>query len=167
MRSCLQAPAPAALDAAVAGWAVGRLTAQRALAAGATVDLVPAAPGRRVIALDGKALWGSAPRATPEPAAAAAQGGGDTHLVAALDQASGAPSGRSPVPSPAGVPETGSTPKPPHLSQSASQRSNDPCDERACHRPSEASRCRTSLGGQNWSIKSISVSAAWRGAVSR
>src|SRR3954469_1939667 len=79
-RSCLQATDPAALDAAVAGWAVGRLTAQRALAAGATVDLVPAAPGRRVIALDGKALWGSAPRATPEPAAAAAQGGGDTHL---------------------------------------------------------------------------------------
>ncbi|MFL5337913.1 MAG: hypothetical protein ACJ8H8_33275 [Geminicoccaceae bacterium] len=93
-RSCLQATDPAALDAAVAGWAVGRLTAQRALAAGATVDLVPAAPGRRVIALDGKALWGSAPRATPEPAGAAAQGGGDTHLVAALDQASGATLGQ-------------------------------------------------------------------------
>src|SRR3954468_17008738 len=89
LRRCRQVTDPAGLDAAVAGWAVGRLTAQQALAAGATVDLVPAAPGRGVIALDGKALRGSASRATPEPVAAAAQGGGHTHLVAAFDQASG------------------------------------------------------------------------------
>jgi len=42
-----------------------------------------------VIAVDGKTLRGSAPRATPEQAAAAAHGGGRTHLVAAYDQASG------------------------------------------------------------------------------
>jgi predicted transposase YbfD/YdcC len=65
------------------------LTAQQALAAGATVDRVLAAPGRRVIAIDGKTLRGSAPRATPEQAAAAAQGGRRTHLVAGYDQASG------------------------------------------------------------------------------
>ena len=80
---------PAALDAAVAGWAVGRLTAQQALAAGATVDLVPADLGRRVIAIDGKTLRGSAPRATLEQFAAAARGGGRTHLVAGYDHASG------------------------------------------------------------------------------
>ena len=89
LRRCLQATDPAALDAAVAGWAVGQLTAQQALAAGATVDLVSADPGRRVIAIDGKTLRGSAPRATPEQVAAAAQGGGRTHLVAAYDHASG------------------------------------------------------------------------------
>jgi hypothetical protein len=89
LRRCLQATDPAALDAAVAGWAVGRLTVQQALAAGANVDLVPADPGRRVIAIDGKTLRGSAPRATPEQVAAAAQGGGRTHLVAAYDHASG------------------------------------------------------------------------------
>src|SRR5918994_7984025 len=66
LRRCLQVTDPAALDAAVAGWAVGRLTAAQALAAGATVDLVPADLGRRVIAIDGKTLRGSAPRATPE-----------------------------------------------------------------------------------------------------
>lgn len=89
LRRCLQVTDPAALDAAVAGWAVGRLTAQQALAAGATVDLVPADRGRRVIAIDGKTLRGSAPRATTEQRAAAAQGGGRTHLVAGYDHASG------------------------------------------------------------------------------
>jgi predicted transposase YbfD/YdcC len=89
LRRCLQTTDAAALDAAVTGWAAGRLTAQQALAAGATVDRVLAAPGRRVIAIDGKTLRGSAPRATPEQAAAAAQGGGRTHLVAGYDQASG------------------------------------------------------------------------------
>jgi predicted transposase YbfD/YdcC len=89
LRRCLQVTDPAALDAAVAGWAVGRLTAAQALAAGATVDQVPADLGRRVIAIDGKTLRGSAPRATPEQLAAAAQGGGRTHLVAGYDHASG------------------------------------------------------------------------------
>jgi hypothetical protein len=89
LRRCLQVTDPAALDAAVAGWAVGRLTAQQVLAAGATVDLVPADLGRRVIAIDGKTLRGSAPRATPEQFAAAARGGGRTHLVAGYDHASG------------------------------------------------------------------------------
>jgi hypothetical protein len=67
LRRCLQATDPAALDAAVAGWAVGRLTAQQALAAGAKGGLVPADPGRRVIALDGKTLRGSAPRPSRSP----------------------------------------------------------------------------------------------------
>lgn len=89
LRRCLQVTDPAALDAAVAGWAVGRLTVQQALAAGATVDLVPADLDRRVIAIDGKTLRGSAPRATPEQLAAAARGGGRTHLVAGYDHASG------------------------------------------------------------------------------
>src|SRR3954454_24282872 len=89
LRRCLQATDPAALDAAVAGWAVGQLAAQQALAAGANVDLVSADPGRRVIAIDGKTLRGSAPRATPEQTATAARGGGRTHLVAAFDSASG------------------------------------------------------------------------------
>jgi predicted transposase YbfD/YdcC len=89
LRRCLQATDPAALDAAVAGWAVGRLTAQQARAAGAHVELVPADSGRRVIAIDGKTLRGSAPRATPEQRAAAAQGGGRSHLVAAYDHTSG------------------------------------------------------------------------------
>src|SRR3954452_2046180 len=88
LRRCLQATDPAALDAAVAGWAVGQLAAQQALAAGAHVDLVSADPGRRVIAIDGKTLRGSAPRATPDQVAAA-QGGGRTHLVAGFDHASG------------------------------------------------------------------------------
>src|SRR3954471_3857519 len=89
LRRCVQGTDPAALDAAVAGWAVGRLAARQALAAGAHVDLVSADPGRRVIAIDGKTLRGSAPRATPEQTATAARGGGRTHLVAAFDSASG------------------------------------------------------------------------------
>src|SRR3954468_17098798 len=89
LRRCLQVTDPAALDAAVAGWAVGRLTAEQTLAVGANLDLVPADPGRRVIAIDGKTLRGSAPRATPEQIAAAAQGGGRAHLVAGYDHASG------------------------------------------------------------------------------
>src|SRR3954470_16533711 len=89
LRRCVQGTDPAALDAAVAGWAVGRLAARQALAAGAHVDPVSADPGRRVIAIDGKTLRGSAPRATPEQTATAARGGGRTHLVAAFDSASG------------------------------------------------------------------------------
>jgi DDE_Tnp_1-associated len=89
LRRCVQGTDSAALDAAVTGWAVGRLTARQALAAGANGGLVPADPGRRVIAIDGKTLRGSAPRAPPEQSAAAAQGGGRTHLVAAFDHASG------------------------------------------------------------------------------
>src|SRR3954453_5202042 len=89
LRRCLQTTDSAALDAAVAGWAVGQLAAQQALAAGATVDLVSAAAGRRVIAIDGKTLRGSAPRAAPEQLTAAAHGGGRTPLVAAFDHASG------------------------------------------------------------------------------
>src|SRR2546421_133646 len=78
------------LDAAVAGWAGRQLAVQRAAAAGACrTDLVAVNTDRRVIAIDGKTLRGSAPRATPEQAAAAAQGGGRTHLVAGYDQASG------------------------------------------------------------------------------
>jgi hypothetical protein len=83
LRRCLQVTDPAALDAAVAGWAVGRLTAQQARAAGANLDLVPADPGRRVIALDGKTLRGSAPRATPEQVAAARRGAGRPRVPAA------------------------------------------------------------------------------------
>src|SRR4051794_18746282 len=56
LRRCVQGTDSAALDAAVAGWAVGRLAARQALAAGAHVDLVSADPGRRVIAIDGKTL---------------------------------------------------------------------------------------------------------------
>src|SRR3954468_16807043 len=89
LRRCLQVTDAAALDAAVAGWAVGQLTAQQALAAGVHVDRVPAGRSRRVIAIDGKTLRGSAPRATPEQRAVAAQGGGGTHLVAGFDHASG------------------------------------------------------------------------------
>src|SRR3954453_4912341 len=89
LRRCLQTTDSAALDAAVAGWAVGQLAAQQALAAGATVDLVSAAAGRRVIAIDGKTLRGSAPRSTPEKLTAAAHGGGRTPLVAPFDHASG------------------------------------------------------------------------------
>jgi hypothetical protein len=46
LRRCLQTTDSAALDAAVAGWAVGQLAAQQALAAGANVDLVSADPGQ-------------------------------------------------------------------------------------------------------------------------
>src|SRR3954447_17551082 len=56
LRRCVQGTDSAALDAAVAGWAVGQLAPQQALAAGANLDLVSAAPGRRVIAIDGKTL---------------------------------------------------------------------------------------------------------------
>jgi hypothetical protein len=89
LRRCLQAIDPAALNAAVTGWAIGQLTAQQALAAGATVHPMPTDPGRRVIAIDGKTLRGSAPRSTPEQIAAARSGGGRTHLVAGYDHASG------------------------------------------------------------------------------
>src|SRR5947208_654746 len=90
LRRCLQACDAATLDAAVAGWAGRQLAVQRAAAAGACrTDLVAVNTDRRVIAIDGKTLRGSAPRATPEQAAAAAQGGGRTHLVAGYDQASG------------------------------------------------------------------------------
>jgi predicted transposase YbfD/YdcC len=90
LRRCLQATDAAALDAAVGGWAGGQLAARQAVAAGfAGRDLVPATADRRVIALDGKTLRGSAPRSTPEQVAAARAGGGRTHLVAACDHASG------------------------------------------------------------------------------
>jgi hypothetical protein len=90
LRRCLQAADAAALDAAVAGWAAGRLAAEQArAAAGPDAALVPVNAGRRVIAIDGKTLRGSAARATPEQVAAAARGGGRVHLVAALDHASG------------------------------------------------------------------------------
>src|SRR3954452_18812396 len=96
LRRCLQDTDAAALDAAVAGWAIGQLTAEQALAAGATVDPMPAEPGRRGIAIDGKSLRGSAPRSTPEQVAAAGRGGGRTHLVAAYDHASGVTLGQMP-----------------------------------------------------------------------
>src|SRR4051795_750725 len=66
LRRCLQTTDSAALDAAVAGWAVGRVGAPQGSAAGVNVDLVPADPSRRVIAIDGKTLRGSAPRSTAE-----------------------------------------------------------------------------------------------------
>src|SRR4051794_38327828 len=69
LRRCLQVTDSAALDAAVAGWAVGRLAVRQALAAGANVELVPADRSRRVIALDGKTLRGSPPPATAEQVA--------------------------------------------------------------------------------------------------
>src|SRR4051812_26237354 len=89
LRRCLQVTDSAALDAAVAGWAIGRLAAQQGLAAGAHGGLVPADRSRRVIAIDGKTLRGSAPRSTPEQVATARSGGGRTHLVAGYDSASG------------------------------------------------------------------------------
>jgi len=90
LRRCLQDTDAPALDAAVAGWAGTRLAAQQAAAAHAADRLLaPANAGRRVIAVDGKTLRGSAPRSTPEQVAAAARGGGRTHLVAGYDHASG------------------------------------------------------------------------------
>src|SRR3954451_5268139 len=90
LRRCLQTTDAPALDAAVAGWAGARLAAQQAAAAHAAGQaLLPVAAGRRVVAIDGKTLRGSAPRSTPEQIAAAASGAGRTHLVAALDHASG------------------------------------------------------------------------------
>jgi predicted transposase YbfD/YdcC len=102
LRRCLQTTDSAALDAAVAGWASRQLAVQQALAAGAKVDLMSADRSRRGIAIDGKTLRGSAPRSTPEQVAAAAQGGGRTHLVAAFDHASGVTLGQV-----AGAPEAG------------------------------------------------------------
>jgi predicted transposase YbfD/YdcC len=95
LRRCLQGTDPAALDAAVAGWAGGRLAGQQAVAAGAPGALVPVDAGRRVIAIDGKTLRGSAPRSTPEQAAAARAGAGRTHLVAGYDHASGVTLGQT------------------------------------------------------------------------
>ena len=90
LRRCLQGTDPAALDAAVAGWAGSRLAAQQAAAARAAGGaLVPADRSRRVIAIDGKTLRGSAPRSTPEQRHTAAHGGGRVHLVAGYDHASG------------------------------------------------------------------------------
>jgi DDE_Tnp_1-associated len=90
LRRCLQATDAPALDAAVAGWAGARLAAQQAAAAHAADQLLtPTDTGRRVIAIDGKTLRGSAPRSTPEQVAAARSGGGRTHVVAGCDHASG------------------------------------------------------------------------------
>src|SRR3954449_3094369 len=87
LRRCLQDADAAAVDAAVTGWARGQLAAQRAPAAG--TGLAPVIADRRVIAIDGKTLRGSAPRSTSEQVAAARSGGGRTHLVAGYDHASG------------------------------------------------------------------------------
>ncbi len=90
LRRCLQDTDSVALDAAVAGWASQQLAAQQARAAESAGEvLMPVNAGRRVIAIDGKTLRGSAPRSTPEQVAAARSGGGRTHLVAGYDQASG------------------------------------------------------------------------------
>src|SRR3954470_20708441 len=76
--------------AAVAGWAGAQLASQQARAAcGERCQPVSACADRRVIAIDGKTLRGSAPSSTAEQVALAARGGGRTHLVAAYDQASG------------------------------------------------------------------------------
>jgi predicted transposase YbfD/YdcC len=87
LRRCLQVTDAAALDAAVSGWAGQQLLAEQARAAGGHTTAVT--DGRRVIALDGKSLRGSAPRGSDEQVAVAARGGGRVHLVAALDHASG------------------------------------------------------------------------------
>jgi predicted transposase YbfD/YdcC len=90
LRRCLQGTDAAALDAAVAGWAGARLATQQAAAGHVAGQLLaPSGAGRRVIAIDGKTLRGSAPRSTPEQVAAARSGGGRTHLVAALDHTIG------------------------------------------------------------------------------
>src|SRR4051794_13127783 len=90
LRRCLQTTDAAALDAAVAGWAGAQLASQQARAAcGERCEPVSACADRRVIAIDGKTLRGSAPRTTAEQVAVARRGGGRTHLVAAYDQASG------------------------------------------------------------------------------
>jgi predicted transposase YbfD/YdcC len=90
LRRCLQGTDAPALDAAVAGWAGTRLAGQQATAAHAADRvLLPSPADRRVIAVDGKTLRGSAPRSTPEQVAVAGSGGGRTHLVAACDHASG------------------------------------------------------------------------------
>src|SRR4051795_9008380 len=62
LRRCLQDADAAALDAAVAGWASQQVAAQQARAAESAAGvLVPVNAGRRVIAIDGKTLRGSAP----------------------------------------------------------------------------------------------------------
>src|SRR3954449_4134436 len=63
LRRCLQDTDAAALDAAVAGWAGQQLAVQQAWAAGTTHP--PITADRRVIAIDGKTLRGSAPRSAP------------------------------------------------------------------------------------------------------
>src|SRR4051795_8296183 len=90
LRRCLQGTDAPALDAAVDGWGGTRLAGQQSPAAHA-VDrvLLPSPADRRVIAVEGKTLRGSAPRSTPEQVAVAGSGGGRTHLVAACDHASG------------------------------------------------------------------------------
>src|SRR3954453_20014444 len=87
LRRCLQDTDAAALDAAVAGWAGQQLAVQQSRAAGNTHP--PITANRRVIAIDGKTLRGSAPRSAPEQVATAGSGAGRTHLVAGYDQASG------------------------------------------------------------------------------
>jgi predicted transposase YbfD/YdcC len=87
LRRCLQDTDAAALDAAVAGWAGQQLAVQQAWAAG--TQHPPITANRRVIAIDGKTLRGSAPRSAPEQVATAGSGAGRTHLVAGYDQASG------------------------------------------------------------------------------
>jgi predicted transposase YbfD/YdcC len=89
VRRCLQDIDAGALDAAVAGRAGQQVAAQQALSAAESAGGVLVTAGRRVIAIDGKTLRGSAPRATPEQVATAAHGGGRIHLVAACDHASG------------------------------------------------------------------------------
>jgi DDE_Tnp_1-associated/Transposase DDE domain len=101
LRRCLQDTDTAALDAAVAGWAGAQLAAQQTRAAG--TDFAPVNTDRRVIAIDGKTLRGSAPRATPEQRTAAARGGGRAHLVAALDHVSGVTLGQVACPGEAGT----------------------------------------------------------------
>src|SRR3954452_15512004 len=66
VRRCLPATDAAALDAAVAGWATGRLATRQARVVHAAEQVLgPVNARRRVIAIDGKTLRGSAPRATP------------------------------------------------------------------------------------------------------
>ena len=90
LRRCLQTTDSAAVDAAVAGWAGRQLAVQLARAAGGErSEPVSACVDRRVIAIDGKTLRGSAPRSTAEQVAVARSGGGRSQLVAAFDQASG------------------------------------------------------------------------------
>jgi hypothetical protein len=90
LRRCLQTTDAAALDAAVAGWAGAQLASQQARAAcGERCEPVSACADRRVIAIDGKTLRGSAPRSTTEQVAVGRRGGGRAHLVAAYDQTSG------------------------------------------------------------------------------
>src|SRR4051794_38686604 len=60
LRRCRQAPAAGAWDGGGAGWAGQQWAVQRAGAAGTTPP--PITADRRVIAIDGKTLRGSAPR---------------------------------------------------------------------------------------------------------